>query len=110
MSYIVRQKIKGRIYLYEATSYWDKDKKQNRQKRKYLGPEDAQNSIDVGQYSDKDAIGIIKNKNKIRNNKNLRSFNYGNIKLLENISKKLGIVDMLKSHFPDHYQNILLLA
>ena len=39
MAYTVRQKIKGRIYLYEVSSYWDKEKKQPRQKRKYLGPE-----------------------------------------------------------------------
>jgi len=37
MSYIVEQKIKGKICLYEVTSYWDKEKKQPRQKRKYLG-------------------------------------------------------------------------
>ena len=37
MSYVVEQKIKGNIYLYEVTSYWDKEKKQSRQKRKYLG-------------------------------------------------------------------------
>ena len=38
MSYIVEQKIKGNIYLYRVESYWDKDKKQSRQKRTYLGP------------------------------------------------------------------------
>jgi len=27
MSYIVEQKIKGNIYLYEVVSYWDKNKK-----------------------------------------------------------------------------------
>ena len=40
MAYTVRQKIKDRIYLYEVESYWDKEKKQSRQKRKYLGPEE----------------------------------------------------------------------
>ncbi len=38
MSYIVEQKIKGNIYLYRVESYWDKDKKQSRQRRKYIGP------------------------------------------------------------------------
>ena len=37
MSYIIEQKIKGKIYLYEVESYWDKEKKQPRQRRKYLG-------------------------------------------------------------------------
>jgi len=27
MSYIIEQKVKGRIYLYEVESYWDKEKK-----------------------------------------------------------------------------------
>ena len=38
MSYIVEQKIKGNIYLYNVESYWDKGKKQSRQKRTYIGP------------------------------------------------------------------------
>ncbi len=43
MSYIVEQKINGRIYLYEAESYWDKNKKQSRQKRTYIGPKNRVN-------------------------------------------------------------------
>ena len=38
MDYTVEQKVGDRIYLYEAKSYWDKEKKQSRQKRKYLKP------------------------------------------------------------------------
>jgi len=37
MSYLVRQKIRGKTYVYEATGIWDKKKGQPRQKRKYLG-------------------------------------------------------------------------
>ena len=40
MVYIIEQKIKNRIYLYEVESFWDKNKKQARQKRKYLGPKE----------------------------------------------------------------------
>ena len=36
MSYIAKQKIKGNIYLYHVDSYWDKDKKQSRQKELIL--------------------------------------------------------------------------
>ncbi len=39
MSYIAKQKIKGNIYLYRVDSYCDKEKKQSRQKRTYIGPE-----------------------------------------------------------------------
>lgn len=37
MSYIVKQKIHGRTYAYEAENFWDSSKKQSRQKRRYLG-------------------------------------------------------------------------
>src|SRR5271157_4400843 len=37
MSYIVKQKIHGKIYAYEAENSWDPEKKQARQKRRYLG-------------------------------------------------------------------------
>jgi transposase len=37
MSYIVKQKIKGNVYAYEVESYWDPQKKQSRQRRRYLG-------------------------------------------------------------------------
>ena len=40
MSYIVERKVNGNIYRYEIVSYWDKDKKQPRQKSKYLGPKE----------------------------------------------------------------------
>lgn len=37
MTYIVKQKIHGRTYAYEAENFWDPVKKQSRQKRRYLG-------------------------------------------------------------------------
>jgi hypothetical protein len=40
MSYIVEQKINNRVYLYEVEAYWDKEKGQSRQRRKYLGVKD----------------------------------------------------------------------
>jgi hypothetical protein len=42
MSYTVDQKIGKYIYVYEGESYWDPQKKQPRQKRRYLGKRDAQ--------------------------------------------------------------------
>lgn len=93
MSYIVEQKIHGKIYLYEASSYWDKDKKQSRQKRKYLGPKDAQN--------------IVKKKKKATN---LASKNHGNVTLLSRISRELGLTSILQKIFPGNYLEILALA
>lgn len=42
MSYQVEQKVGNKIYVYEATSYWDKKKQQSRQKRVFLGRKDAE--------------------------------------------------------------------
>ena len=93
MSYIVEQKIKGRIYLYEVESYWDKSKKQPRQRRKYIGPKNAQNRPKIKQRPSY-----------------LLSRNYGNILLLDFIANKLGITELLKTFFPEFYFEILALA
>jgi len=37
MTYIVKQKIRGHMYAYEAENFWDPVKKQYRQKSRYLG-------------------------------------------------------------------------
>jgi len=43
MSFLVKQKMKsGAVYLYEAEGYWDKDKKQTRQRRRYVGKIDPE--------------------------------------------------------------------
>lgn len=93
MSYIVREKRNGKFYLYEATSYWDKEKKQSRQKRKYIGrdPEDKKSEIKL-------------------NPTEISTKNYGIIFLLEHISKKLGLQDILKKMFPSDFNEILSLA
>ncbi len=41
MSYIVHKKINNKVYAYEITSHWDKEKKQARNTTKYLGPVDS---------------------------------------------------------------------
>ncbi len=93
MSFIVEQKIHGRIYLYEATSHWNKDKKLSRQTRKYLGPKDGQDTV-----------------KKKKKSSNLVSKNFGNIGLLNHISKELGLTSILQEAFPENYLEILALA
>jgi transposase len=93
MSYIVRQQIKGRYYLYEVTSVWDKEKKKPVQKRKYLGAENG-----IGPKSKKlDYSKVI-------------SKNHGNIALLEHLATGSGIKGILEEYFPDDAENILALA
>lgn len=93
MAYMVEQKIKGRIYLYKVESYWDKAKKQPRQRRTYIGPKRNEN----------------KPKTKQKNSA-LVSKNFGNIFLLEFLSNKIGLTGILKAIFPDRYREILGLA
>jgi len=38
--YKFEQKIGNNIYVYEIKSFWDKEKKQSRQVRKYIGKRD----------------------------------------------------------------------
>ncbi len=92
MSYIVEQKIKGRIYNYKVVSYWDKEKKQARQKREYLGPKNP----------------VKKNNSKIKTE--LVNKKYGNIFLLNKIVEDLKLSSFLESCFPKEFNNILALA
>jgi len=93
MSYIVEQKIKGNIYLYQVESYWDKDKKQARQRRVYLGPKEKKTKVPIRKNKD---IKIV-------------SKCFGNVFFLEYLSRKLGLMQVLKSYFPEHYNQILAL-
>ena len=93
MSYIVEQKINGRIYLYNVESYWDKEKKQSRQKRSYIGPKNRVNKSKLKQRPT-----------------SLINKNYGNIFLLKFVSDKLGLTEILKSVYPDNYFEMLALC
>ena len=93
MSYIIEQKIKGKIYLYKVESYWDKTKQQSRQKRTYIGAKDKSISINVKAISSQ-----------------LITKNYGNICLLEHISESTGLTKTLRYCFPEEYKDILALS
>jgi len=91
MSYIIERKVKGNIYRYKVESYWDKDKKQSRQKTVYLGAKEKAQTRKLKQLAAR-----------------LISKNYGNIFFLEEISKTIGLYDTLKECYPDIYKEILL--
>ena len=42
MAFTIEQKIGKHVYMYEVESRWDPEKKQARQKRKYLGKKDGE--------------------------------------------------------------------
>jgi len=91
MAYIVERKIKGNIYLYKVEAYWDKDKKQPRQKTVYLGPKEKARTRKLKQL-----VAQFVSKS------------YGDIYFLEEISKAIGLYDTLKECYPDIYKEILL--
>ena len=97
MSYKIEQKIKGTIYVYEATSYWDKDKKKTCQKREIIGKRDKM----TGE--------IIPSKKNVEQVPTLAK-NYGNFHFLNSISKEIGLTKVLKSNFPESYLEILTCA
>lgn len=94
MSYIVEQKIHGRIYLYKVESYWDKDKKQPRQKRVYIGPKEG-------------------HPKKVARDTHISSVitrNYLNVVLLKKVTEEIGLEKILSKIFPDCYNEILALC
>lgn len=104
MSYVVEQKIKGRIYLYEVESFWDKDKKQARQRRKYLGPKEKV-------Y--KKSTPAEKDSNLQANSSSPSSFiskSYGDVFLVNYLQEQLKLTDILKNEFGEDYKEILALS
>ena len=93
MSFIVNQKIKGRIYLYKVESYWDKEKKKARQRRTYIGTKDRIRGNGVKPVLSE-----------------LRVQHYGNIALLEDIAAKTRLLPTLEKNFGADYREILALA
>ena len=95
MSYKYEQEIKGHTYVYEISSYWDKEKKQSRQKRVYLGKKDK-------------FTGAVLKKKSSPIPMNSRSL--GSIYFFKEIGKSLGLTKVLKNNFPEIYEEILYLS
>lgn len=93
MSYIVKQKIKGNIYLYNVENKWDSVNKKTFQKRTYIGAENP--------------IKLVK---KRRNGLSLVNKNFGNIFLLKCLSEKIGIDNIVKNCFPEDYNEIMAMV
>ena len=92
MPSLIRVVKNQQVYLYESHSYWDKQKKAPRTRMVYIGKEDQTTKEIIpagGQWTPK------------------ASRDYGNIFLLEKISSKIGITEILKSTFPDEWEKLL---
>jgi len=95
MGYQIEQRVKGKVYVYEVESYWDKEKKQARQRRTYIGRKDEE-------------TGVIQATKRISLPRN--SLSFGNVYLVKKIVEKLGLATTLKEVFPDEYEKYVYLA
>ena len=95
MSYVIEQKIKGRIYLYEVESYWDSEKKQARQRRKYLGKKGED-----GEAITPRRLPVVSS-----------SAEYGSLYLLNEVAEQIGLRESLFACFEKEVaESILSLA
>lgn len=90
--YIIKQNIKGTIYIYEVTAYWDKEKKQARQRRVCIGKENPR-------------TGELIPSKVHHTPKMCRDF--GNYYFLKSISDQIGLTEILMQTFPDVWREIL---
>jgi transposase len=95
MAYTVRQKIKGKVYLYQVTATWDPIKKNSIQKRTYLGVEGSKSKEPLPKktYAPK------------------TSLDYGNYYLFKEVANTIGLSNCLEKTMPDDdWEDILNLA
>lgn len=92
MSYRVEQIINNTTYVYETTSYWDKQKKQPRQHRVCIGKKDPKTGK------------LIPSKSKTQPR---LCKDFGNAYLLQSIVERIGLISILQKTFPDIWQEIL---
>lgn len=107
---IVYQKNKksGVVYAYESVSFWDKKKKQSRAKRKCIGRVDPETKQIIP--TRKKAVVPTKAKQgPVPITVPGRKF-YGATYLFDRIGEITGIVDDLKTCFPENYRQILSIA
>ncbi len=101
----------GITYVYESISYWDREKKQPRAKRKLIGKRHPE----TGEIIPTDGRGKKRNKEEkskpfpIDKSPIRRTF-YGATYLLDEIGKKLGVTHDLKRCFPTSYTVIQSIA
>lgn len=103
----------GITYAYQNESYWDKEKKQSRAKRKLLGKIDPATGdiISTRSYKKKEhkAESTPAKPGPVAITKYQRCF-FGATYLFDQIGKTLGLTADLKACFPEDYKKILSIA
>lgn len=106
------QEIIGVEYVYEDQSYWDSRKQRGSHKRNYIGKNVDGIFVPNKKYKLQQELETIKAETKpgpVASDVCTRDF-YGATYLLDEIAAKTGVLDDLKSCFPDDHEKILSLA
>ena len=85
MSFRIHQKIGKHVYVYEVSAYWDKNKKQARQRRQYIGKLDKKTETVVA----------------CRSTKPKASFDFGDVYFIEQLFEKCGLKEVLCRHYEE---------
>jgi hypothetical protein len=100
----------GITYAYESISYWDKDKQQSRAKRKCIGRVDSETQKIIPTRKRKTpAVGQEAKRGPVPITRTARCF-YGATYLFDRIGEDTGVIEDLKTCFPDSYRQILSIA
>lgn len=85
MAFRVNQKIGKHVYVYEVKAYWDKNKKQARQRREYIGKLDKKTGKVIMPVSTKPKA----------------SLDYGDIYFVEQLFANCGLKEILYRHYEE---------
>ena len=100
----------GIIYAYESVSYWDKDKKQSRARRKCIGRVDPKTRKIILTLNKKQSeVSKRSKRGPVPITRAARHF-YGATYLFDRIGEETGVTEDLKTCFPDSYRQILSIA
>ena len=95
MSFLVEKKVGETVYLYEATSSWDAQKKQPRQTRRYLGKKSPNSDTVIPPR---------------RSTVPRQAKDYGNSYVLQQLAARSGVTAVLRHVFPEDAPLLLALA
>jgi hypothetical protein len=98
----------GVTYVYESVSYWDKEKKQSRARRKCIGKLDPETKEIIP--TRKRTRAPVKTEHSSEPAALKKRNFFGATYLFDRIGQETGVIEDLKKCFPDSYRKILSLA
>ena len=105
----VNNKKNGTTYVYEATNYWDKEKKQSRSTRICIGKLDGDGKLIRSKRLSESGEVLPLKRGPVPAIHATRSF-YGATYLFTALGDKLAVTKDLKTCFPDSYKQLLSIA